>query len=172
MRAFRPADAKPSDRVFPWVSKHNPNHRKDFEAAGISLKDERGRKVDFHSLRYSFATYLAKNGLDINYAVKLMRHSDSRLLRDVYTDYEQVNDVKSLEQLPRLQDEKLLRIVLQKPDFSSPEQSQAVTKSDVKGILEGALDKRLSPILAHLDAISRLAQMVDGAGLEPATSSV
>jgi len=172
LREFRPADAKPSDRVFPWVSKHNPNHRKDYVAAGIPLKDERGRKVDFHSLRYAFATHLAINGVDIHYAVKLMRHSDSRLLREVYTDYEQVNNVKTLEQLPRLRDGKLLRIVLQKPDFSSPEQSQAVTKSDVKEIVQNTVDETVSRILAHLGANSRLVKMVDGAGLEPATSSV
>jgi hypothetical protein len=37
--------------------------RKDLEQAGIQLRDEVGRRVDFHSLRMTFGTTLLANGV-------------------------------------------------------------------------------------------------------------
>ena len=74
---FRPF---PHDRV--WVS--------DFVTAGLlKLNDEgepiRGTGYVFHSLRHSYVTHLAANGVSEMMLYKLARHSDPRLTERVYT---------------------------------------------------------------------------------------
>ena len=62
--------------LFPSI----PGHRtlaKDLTRAGIARKDEAGRFLDFHSLRYFFCTMLARS-LPIQIVSKLMRHRDIR----------------------------------------------------------------------------------------------
>jgi len=85
LRAWRPAGAAPTDRVFSTV----PNMkclRADLALAGIPDKDQAGRYVDFHSLRVSLGTMLAANGVTPRAAQALMRHTDPRLTAGVYTD--------------------------------------------------------------------------------------
>ena len=57
----------------------------DLAAAGIAKIDAQGRTVDVHSLRHTFATLLARNGVSPAVAQKLMRHSDIRLTMNTYT---------------------------------------------------------------------------------------
>lgn len=54
--------------------------RRDLKAAGI---DPTG--VDFHSLRVTFATNLARSGAPLALAQRLMRHSDPALTSNIYT---------------------------------------------------------------------------------------
>ncbi|MBX3736691.1 MAG: tyrosine-type recombinase/integrase [Candidatus Didemnitutus sp.] len=55
--------------------------------AEIDRVDGMGRKLCFHSLRYTFATKLACGGVSQRLAQELMRHSDPRLTANVYTDF-------------------------------------------------------------------------------------
>jgi len=71
---------------------HIPKHwraadmlRADLTAAEIDATDAQGRRVDFHALRTTFGTNLARNGVSLPMAQKLMRHSDPRLTANVYT---------------------------------------------------------------------------------------
>jgi hypothetical protein len=48
--------------------------------------DEHGRHLDFHALRHTFATMLARAGVSPRVAMELMRHSDMRLTAKTYTD--------------------------------------------------------------------------------------
>ncbi|MGB2821928.1 MAG: site-specific integrase, partial [Phycisphaerae bacterium] len=57
----------------------------DLAAAGIPKRDAQGRTVDVHSLRHTFATLLARNGVSPGVAQRLMRHSDIRLTMNTYT---------------------------------------------------------------------------------------
>lgn len=57
----------------------------DFKRAGIPLVDERGRHVDFHALRHTFITSLARNGVHPSKAKELARHSTIVLTMDVYS---------------------------------------------------------------------------------------
>jgi hypothetical protein len=45
-----------------------------------------GRYADFHSLRYTWGTYLQRNGVNSRVAMELMRHSDRKLTDKIYTD--------------------------------------------------------------------------------------
>lgn len=62
-------------------------YRADLAKAGIEHRvgDE---KVDFHSLRVTYATMLARSGVPLALAQKLMRHSDPKLTAVVYTKFE------------------------------------------------------------------------------------
>ena len=62
----------------------------DFEkgsgGCGHTYVDGSGRYADFHSLRYTFNTWMQRKGFVPRIAQELMRHSDRRLTDKVYTD--------------------------------------------------------------------------------------
>jgi len=85
---------RPSDLVFrspegcAWP-RHSVNvtrmlHRL-LEAAEIDRLDAQGRKIDGHALRHSFASRLARNGVPITFAQRLLGHSTMELTARVYT---------------------------------------------------------------------------------------
>jgi integrase len=92
----RRGEAAPTDPVFP--SDEFPTlrtYKLDLLAAGIAKKDENGnittadeegRIVDFHALRTTFASSLAKAGVHPRAAQALMRHSSVELTMKAYTD--------------------------------------------------------------------------------------
>src|SRR5262249_1321871 len=53
--------------------------------AGIAPVDERGRHADFHSLRYTFCTWMSRRH-PIEVVQRLMRHCTIRLTADLYAD--------------------------------------------------------------------------------------
>lgn len=59
--------------------------RRDLERVGINVADADGDLFDFHSLRVSFATILARRGVALQVVSRLMRHSDVRLTMAIYT---------------------------------------------------------------------------------------
>ncbi|MEM7310634.1 MAG: site-specific integrase [Planctomycetota bacterium] len=83
-----------SDPVFltptgsPWM-KNRPNaHRKLqrlLKLAGIPRANERGETVDIHSLRHTAATRLARAGVALTHAQRILGHSDPKLTAAVYT---------------------------------------------------------------------------------------
>ena len=76
--------------------------RKDLKRAGIPYRDEQGRVVDFHALRHTFISSLARSGVHPAKAKELARHSTIMLTMDVYSHVE-VDELRSaLEMLPPL----------------------------------------------------------------------
>lgn len=59
--------------------------RRDLKAAGIEYTDDQNRHVDFHALRYTFISNLAKANVHPSKAQRLARHSDINLTMNVYT---------------------------------------------------------------------------------------
>ncbi|MDA0284821.1 MAG: site-specific integrase, partial [Planctomycetota bacterium] len=72
---------------------------RDYAVAGIEKVDDRGRKVDIHSLRHSFATWIGESGISPKAAQKLMRHSDVNLTMR-YTHGRPEAETKALDALP------------------------------------------------------------------------
>ena len=72
----------------------------DLGTAGIAKRDAQGRTVDVHSLRHTFATLLARNGVSPSVAQKLMRHSDIRLTMNLYTHLELADTAGAVAALP------------------------------------------------------------------------
>jgi integrase len=85
-RRIPSGSVSPDERVFKECSNNYRFIRHDIEKAGLEVIDAKGRKIDFHSLRYTFATRLAAQGISQRLAQELMRHSDPRLTANIYTD--------------------------------------------------------------------------------------
>jgi integrase len=85
---------RPSDRVFlspggaqwgtPTVNAMRIFDR-TLEAAAIDRVDARGRKLDVHALRHTFASRLVRNGVGLAHAQRLLGHADPKLTARVYT---------------------------------------------------------------------------------------
>jgi len=78
--------------------------RKDLDAAGLVRIDAMGRKIDFHALRYTFATKLASSGVSQRLTQELMRHSDPRLTANIYTDVTQLPTFEAVSGLSWVED--------------------------------------------------------------------
>jgi len=70
------------DRVMPTMKRF----KADLTAAGIEFINAKGYRADFHSLRHTLATNLARAGTAPRVAMEIMRHSDMRLTAKTYTD--------------------------------------------------------------------------------------
>ena len=101
LRRAKPADAAPETPVFGRIPRMR-DLKPDLEQAGIPYKDADGRQADFHSLRMTFGTMLAKSGVAPRTAMELMRHTDLRLTMNVYTDPSILDTAGAVEDLPDL----------------------------------------------------------------------
>ena len=90
------------DRLFRLPNNLARMLRADLEAAGIPYRDNAGRVVDFHSLRHTFITRLAKSGVTPAVAKTLARHSTITLTMDHYTHTLVEDERAALERLPTI----------------------------------------------------------------------
>jgi len=74
----------------------------DLERANVAKVDEAGGTVDFHSLRYTFITRLARAGVPMAAAQKLARHSTPVLTFNVYTCLGEDDGYSAIRSLPAL----------------------------------------------------------------------
>ena len=75
---------------------------RDIEAAGIDKQDDRGRTIDVHALRGTFATMLSTSGVAPRTAQAAMRHSSIDLTMNAYTDPRLLDVAGALDSLPTL----------------------------------------------------------------------
>lgn len=75
---------------------------RDLEAAGIPKTDERGRTVDVHAMRHTFATMLSTSGVAPRVAQEAMRHSTMELTMKVYTDPKLLDVAGAMAAMPSL----------------------------------------------------------------------
>ena len=83
-----------------WPDRAAEMLRGDLEAAGIPYQDDEGRFLDFHALRHTFGTNLAKAGVPPKVAQELMRHSDVKLTLNTYSHVGLHDLAGAIEQLP------------------------------------------------------------------------
>lgn len=88
------------ERVFPQYTQPDRRFRRHLRAAGIERIDAAGRKLVFHSLRNTFATRLARQGVSQRLAQELMRHSDPRLTANIYTNAAHLPTFDAVENMP------------------------------------------------------------------------
>jgi integrase len=72
--------------VFAAIMPNMDEFRDDLKAANILFINPAGLRADFHSLRHTLATNLARAGTAPRVAMEIMRHSDMRLTAKTYTD--------------------------------------------------------------------------------------
>lgn len=100
LRASRPAAALDADHVFPRLGRKLNAFKADLDAAKIPFKVA-GRQADFHSLRHTLATIIARHNVAPRVAMEVMRHSDMRLTMKTYTDASHLPTAEALDHLPR-----------------------------------------------------------------------
>ena len=98
------ADKGPKEPCWPgtWHERAARMLRKDLSAAGIDYEDDKGHVFDFHSLRHTFISNLARAGVHPSVAKELARHSTIELTMDRYTHVAQEQMAKALGELPPL----------------------------------------------------------------------
>jgi len=167
LKAHRPAHWSPSDLVFPHGIPRARRLQKDAEAIGIAYRDGLGRYADFHALRYTWATFLQRNGIAQRFAMKLMRHSDIKLTSKVYTDETQLPIYDSIKHLPRLSDYTQIRAQISGAEGQNVAQAVAIGRgtNTHKTIDIASVCPALSLPVAEMT-------MVGAEGFEPPTHSV
>ena len=97
-------DRDPSEPIFklPYLANVARMLRRDLEAAGIAYKDATGRVADFHALRHTFVTNLARNGVAPKMTMDLARHSDIKLTMTRYSHTVLADRASALDALPSL----------------------------------------------------------------------
>jgi integrase len=75
---------------------------RDLRLAGIAKRDDRGRTIDVHALRHTFATHLSRGGVAPRTAQAAMRHSTIDLTMNTYTDPRLLDVRGALDALPLL----------------------------------------------------------------------
>jgi len=98
------AGSLPNELVWPgsWWQISAKMLRQDLADAGIESVDNAGRIVDFHSLRTTFITSLARAGVMPATAQKLARHSDINLTIGTYTRLQMSELADAVGRLPKL----------------------------------------------------------------------
>lgn len=94
------AERRDDRRLIP-VTPARRSLKRDLRRAGVALADPAGRKADFHSLRYTFCTRVARV-LPIQVVRVLMRHKDINLTVRVYLDLGLDDIAEGLQKLPRV----------------------------------------------------------------------
>jgi len=164
LSAYRPADRSSSDLVFPNGIPRASRLKVDAERNGIAYRDELGRYADFHALRYTWATFLQRNGVAQRFAMKLMRHSDIKLTAKVYTDETQLPIYEAIKGLPRLGGCTQIRAQISGSDgqnVAQPVAAREGTQSD-KTLVNDGVCLGLAPLVAKM-------KLERAKGFEPST---
>jgi integrase len=144
-------------------------YRKDLMAAGISYLDKQGRRADFHALRHTLATNLARCGVLPRVAMEFMRHSEMRLTNKTYTDVAHLPLAEAAEMLPQFLEGKGTQKGTHESGADSHTPSCAVASPIRVEDQESIDNKGQSPVLALAVAESRELEMVHPSGVEPET---
>jgi integrase len=98
------AGGLPTDLIWPgtWWQQAAKMLRLDLLDAGIPALDGDGRVIDFHALRTTFITSLARAGVAPAMAQKLARHSDINLTLNAYTRLHMLELADAVTKLPTI----------------------------------------------------------------------
>jgi Phage integrase family len=99
---MRPVDCRLSDRVFSKMPRMD-QHKEILATAKIDYLECLGRQADFHALRHTFDTNLARAGIPERLRQALMRHKTLRLTNETYTDVRLLPTVEAIGMLPGLE---------------------------------------------------------------------
>jgi len=160
-----PNASNAGNRVFPQFKYPSRFIRRDMEEAGIARFDEMGRRLDFHCLRYTFATKLAQNGVSQRLAQELLRHSDPRLTANIYTDVTQLPTFEAVTSLPRFSRaegksdgqrvQKYTQLDSQSTDAPRHNEARSGTIADRAEVSKVPVKQRVSRVLSFADAYSQ-----------------
>lgn len=98
LRAIK-AESQPDELVFKKFPRIE-RFKRDLIKAGIPYQDTLGRFADFHALRNTLCTNLAKANVPRRTAMSVMRHSDGKLTDKIYTDVNLLGIESAIDVLP------------------------------------------------------------------------
>ncbi len=158
LRQCRPVNVAPTDLVFKRLIPRMNRFRADLAAASIPYIDDKAEYADFHSLRKTFGTELAKAGVPLRVAMELMRHSDPNLTAKTYTDVGMLPIWNTVAALPMFNDTQIdtLKLVA-----SGQSESVAVPLKDQGPILLAAGGQSVSP--SESASVGESRKVADGA---------
>ena len=136
----------------------------DLAACGIKGVDEHGRHLDFHALRHTFATMLARAGVSPRVAMELMRHSDMRLTAKTYTDAMSLPIFGELEKITPLLPSLIASLKSENPGLKAAKVVQSdLQKKNTKSVTSGEARDILTELVPPLKKI----KLAEGVGFEP-----
>jgi integrase len=91
-----------TERIFDLPASLRLVFDRDLQAADIPKRDDRGRTLDIHALRTTFATWLSLADVSPRTAQAALRHSDIKLTMGTYTDARLLDTRRAIEKLPLL----------------------------------------------------------------------
>jgi integrase len=92
-------ESQPDELVFKKFPRLE-RFKRDLKKAGIPYQDTLGRFADFHALRNTLCTNLAKANVPRRTAMSVMRHSDGKLTDKIYTDVNLLGIETAIDVLP------------------------------------------------------------------------
>ena len=111
----------------------------DLKRAGIEYCDAMGRYADFHSLRHTANTNLARAGVGERVRMAFMRHSDMKLTSVRYTDATQLPVADGVNKLPSFSGAHVHHVHghVHTSGLSSPSQSTTVKEGSAEKKQDG-----------------------------------
>jgi len=149
--------------IFAGVMPTMKRFKADLTAAGIEFINAKGYRADFHSLRHTLATNLARAGTAPRVAMEIMRHSDMRLTSKTYTDAGLLPVADAVLKLPSLTHKKPADSQIDSQDLFRA--GQDVSTADMKSMgiepLEAPVNQQDRQLKDGLVKTSQ--KLVDGA---------
>ncbi|MGB8369474.1 MAG: tyrosine-type recombinase/integrase [Limisphaerales bacterium] len=143
--------------------------RKDLAAAGIPFVDAQGRRADFHALRHTLATNLARCGVLPRVAMEFMRHSEMRLTNKTYTDVAHLPLAEAADKLPKFTPKKGTQKGTQNSDAAGHLLSSADANPFGNETYKDIENKSDCHALALAGAERQELEMAHPSGVEPET---
>ena len=135
LKRLKPLEATVDPHVFIRIPRIE-RFKRDLKKAVIVYTDAQERVADFHSLRKTFGTNMARYGVPSRVAMALMRHRDRRLTDLISTDENMLGTKSAIESLPSFEKEACLASASQTGDISchkQPSSRHLVSSSDTNG---------------------------------------
>jgi integrase len=145
---------------------------RDLVAAGIPKRDERGRTVDVHAMRGTFASHLAAAGVSLVTLKTLMRHARIETTLKHYADPALLDVAGAVEMLPAVS----LPALATGTDSVAPNVAPTVGRARQNVALSGTpapgRRRRLPPVLPPKNTGDTGFSSMGDIGLEPMTPSL
>jgi integrase len=161
-------------RIFAGVMPTMKRFKADLKAAGIEFVNATGHRADFHSLRHTLATNLARAGTAPRVPMEIMRHSDMRLTAKTYTDAGLLPVADAVLKLPFLGKREAAGTQIGTQDLFREGHDLSATGTTVPGIplLDLSENEQLGREKESPVQTGQTLEMVRGTGFEPVTFRV
>ena len=169
--AVRPVTFAPTDRPFKGRLASYDLFRKHLVRAGIEHKDPLGRVAHLHSLRKTWQTWGAGNGVNQRAAQAVLGHSDANLTARVYTDVAALGMRAEMAKVPWVLPAGSAKAQweAQKSGIPRPALSLTVIVGQLVEAIKAAGSEQLSHLMSLGDISGHTGKLGAGAGFEPAT---